>query len=149
MELAQFLVKAKLAGYASQEAVNEKMLDDGSRELTVDGEEFHYRDRYLGFNPFVGEEVVFHGGKVVWAMNYYGEILNDAAPAKQIYGFLQQAMRQVGEDRPFRGPSRFLQGDLEYHDESQGDIDQFTGVEVIFYQGREVYRLVYHGGRVG
>mgnify|MGYP001058510555 CR=1 FL=1 len=110
MELAQFLVKAKLAGYASQEAVNEKILDDGSHELTVNG-----------------EEVVFHGGKVTWAMNYYVEILNDAVPAKQIYGFLQQAMRQVGEDRPFRGPNRFQQGDLEYkEDPLSGDAQEWV-----------------------
>ena len=149
MELAQFLVKAKLAGYASQGEANERKLDDGCNELTVEGGEFYYRDRYYGFNPFVGEEVVFRGGKVVWAMNYYGEVLTDTAPAKQIYGFLQQAMRRVGEDRPFRGPNRFQQGDFEYRDESQGNIDQFTGVEVILYRGQEVYRLAYHGGRVG
>lgn len=149
MELAQFLVKAKLAGYASQGEANERKLDDGGNELTVEGGEFYYRDRYYGFNPFVGEEVVFRGGKVVWAMNYYGEVLNDNAPAKQVYGFLQQAMRRVGKDRPFRGPNCFQQGDFEYRDESQGNIDQFTGVEVIMYRGQEVYRLAYHGGRVG
>ena len=149
MELAQFLVKAKLAGYASQGEANERKLDDGSKELTVAGDGFFYRDRYFGFDPFVGEEIVFQASRAVWAMNYYGEMVKDTAPAQQVYGFLRQAMRQVTADRPFRGPSRFQQGDIEYRDESQGNLDRFRGVEVILYQGQEVYRLVYHGGRVG
>lgn len=149
MELAQFLVKARLAGYASLGEKNERNLEDGCKELTVEADGFYYRDRYFGFDPFVGEEVVFQNGKGVWAMNYYGRVLSGAPSANLVYEFLQQAMRLVGEDRPFRGPERFQEGDFEYRDQSQGNLDQFSGSEVIFYQGREVYRLLYHGGRVG
>jgi hypothetical protein len=57
-------------------------------------------------------------------------------------------MSQVKEDRPFRGPRALEKGDYRYVDESQGGVDRFTGVERILYQGREVYRLHYHGGRI-
>ena len=55
-------------------------------------------------------------------------------------------MRQVVETRPFRGPEKFKEGDFEYVDKSQGDINMFRGVEKIFHKGQEVYRLYYHGG---
>jgi len=81
-------------------------------------------------------------------MNYYGLVFDEVVPANQVYAFLQQAMNQVKEDRPFRGPQALKKDDYEYLDESQGSIDQFTGFERIVYQGREIYRLNYHGGRV-
>lgn len=58
-------------------------------------------------------------------------------------------MGQVGEERPFRGPRSLVEGDWQYLDESEGDSARFRGVERILYQGREVYRLDYHGGAVG
>jgi hypothetical protein len=57
-------------------------------------------------------------------------------------------MNQVKEDRPFRGPQSLKGNDYEYLDESQGNVEQFTGTERIYYRGREIYRLHYHGGRV-
>jgi hypothetical protein len=41
-----------------------------------------------------------------------------------------------------------LENGFEYLDESEGDISSFTGVELILFDGTEVYRLVYHGGRL-
>ena len=81
-------------------------------------------------------------------MNYYGAVLADVVPAGQIYPFLQKAMNQVAEDRPFRGPRYLKEADFEYQDESQGTLERFTGIERIFYRGQEIYRLDYHGGLV-
>jgi hypothetical protein len=146
MKLEQFLVKAKVSAYASGGEAG--ILADGCKELTFQEGEFKYRDRYFGWNPFVGEEVVWEGDRITWAMNYYGLVFDEVVPAGQVYAFLQEAMNQVKEDRPFRGPQRLMKGDYEYTDESQGDVERFSGVERIFYQGREIYRLNYHGGRV-
>ena len=146
MELKQFLIKAKLNSYSSgREGMK---LTDGSKELTFEAHGFTYRDRYIGENPFIGEEVVWQADRVIWGMNFYGRVLNEIVPAAQIYTFLQKAMRQVKEDRPFRGPDTFKEQDFEYRDESQGSIEEFMGVERIFYKGEEVYRLDYHGGSV-
>lgn len=146
VKLEQFLVKAKVSGYAG--GGEERVLADGCKELTFREGKFTYRDRYFGSNPFIGEEVVWEDDRVTWAMNYYGVVLNEVVPANQTYAFLQKAMSQVAEDRPFRGPSSFKEADYEYLDESQGTIERFTGIEKIFYRGREIYRLTYHGGRV-
>ena len=146
MELKQFLIKAKLNSYSSgREGMK---LTDGSKELTFQEQGFSYRDRYLGENPFIGEEVVWQADRVIWGMNFYGRVLNAVVPAAQIYTFLQKAMRQVKENRPFRGPETFKEQDFEYRDESQGAIEEFMGVERILYKGEEVYRLDYQGGSV-
>ena len=146
MELSKFLVKAKIATYASEGEANERVLEDGAKELTFESDGYNYRDRYYGFNPFVGEEIVWKDDKIVWSMNYFGKILSDVVSAKEVYKFLQSAMRQVKEDRPFRGPNNFKSGDFEYIDESIGEVHNFTGTEKILFKGQEIYRLNYHGG---
>jgi hypothetical protein len=148
MELSKFLVKAKIATYASEGEANERVLEDGAKELIFEDGEFKYRDRYYGFNPFIGEEIVWKNGKIVWSMNYYGKIVSDVVSAKEIYEFLKMAMRQVKEDRPFRGPNNFKSGDFEYIDESSGDVNDFFGTEKILFKGQEIYKLIYHGGIV-
>jgi hypothetical protein len=145
MELSKFLVKAKIATYANVGEANERTLEDGAKELTFEDGDFKYRDRYYGFNPFIDQEVVFQNGEIVWSMNYYGKIISLVVSAKQIYEFLKMAMRQVKEDRPFRGPTNFKSGDFEYIDESNGDINDFSGTEKILFKGQEIYRLFYHG----
>lgn len=112
MKLEEFLVKAKLNTYANSGEGDEKKLEDGSRELVYEEVEYKYRDRYFGFNPFIGEEVVWKEGIVIWAMNYYGAILSNNISAKEVYEFLKKAMQQVKEGRPFRGPSKFKEGDF-------------------------------------
>lgn len=148
MRLEQFLVKAKVGTYASGEAGETQILTDGGKELTFQVGEFKYRDRYFGWNPFVGEEVVWQNGQIIWAMNYYGAVFAESVMADQVYTFLQEAMKLIEEDRPFRGPQSFENNEYKYIDESQGDMERFTGIEKIFYQGHEIYQLAYHGGSV-
>jgi hypothetical protein len=149
MELLDFLLAAKLHGYASAGERDETKLEDGGKRLRYRSGEFFYQDIYYGTDPFIGEEVVWQAGRAVWAMTYYGLVLEASVPAGEVYAFLQQAMRQVGRERPFRGPELLQSGDWEYRDASQGDLGCFSGEEQIFFQGRLVYRLSYHGGRLG
>jgi len=146
MTLSKFIVKAKIATYPSEGEANEKVLEDGCKELTFQDSEFKYRDRYYSFNPFVGEEIVWQNNKIVWSMNYFGKVSSDFVSEKEVYRFLQSAMKKIKESRPFRGPSNFKSGDFSYIDQSTGDIDEFTGVEKILFKGQEIYRLNYHGG---
>ena len=148
MSLREFLIRAKVQTYASEGERNERQLEDGGKELTFRDGEYLYRDRYYGFNPFAGEEIVWRDGQAAWAMNYYGEVTDDAVPCVDVYRFLQSALRNVEAGRPFRGPREFSDGAFTYRDQSTGDLDRFSGREAISYQGREVYRLDYHGGNV-
>jgi hypothetical protein len=149
MEFIPFLLQAKRQTYASGGEGNERILEDGAREMSYREGEYFYRDRYFGFNPFAGEEVVWRDDKVVWAMNYYGMVTDESVPAGDIYRFLQKALRQASAERPFRGPHEFREGEYLYQDTSEGDVAQFSGEEVIFFKNTQVYLLTYHGGKVG
>ncbi|MBY9004255.1 MAG: hypothetical protein KGD73_09815 [Candidatus Lokiarchaeota archaeon] len=148
MELSNFLVKAKINTYANIGERGEKILQDGCKELEYSERNFQYSDRYYGFNPFIGEEVIFDNGEFIWGMNYYGGVSGDQISAIDVYRFLQKAMRLVREDRPYRGPSNYTEGNFEYVDKSEGNLDSFYGFETIFFKGKEVYKLHYHGGMI-
>lgn len=147
-ELAKFLVKAKGHSYASGKKATK--IEGGFNEFAFEDGDFMYKDKYHARdpNPFGGEEVVWHKGEAVWMMNFYGFMLDQEIDSKVVYEFLRKAMSLVREERPFRGPSEFVDGDFKYTDESEGDVARFKGTERIFFRGREVYRLHYHGGAV-
>mgnify|MGYP006285261725 CR=1 FL=1 len=134
-----FLVRAKRATYADD--AEPRILEDMCKELIYREGELTYRDRYYGSNPFAGQETVWKNGEIIWVMNYMGK-----ADHKKVYGFLKKAMRLVDEDRPFRGPDQYAEGDMIYIDSSEGDLDDFKGTERIFSECKEIYRLEYHGG---
>jgi len=147
-QLSKFLMKAKINTYASSGERGEKILGSGSKEFKFKEKEFEYRDRYFGFNPFIGEEVVFQNKEIVWGMNYYGRVISTVIPAKQTYQFLQEALKRVAEDKPFRGPDNFKKEDFEYINKTKGTVEKFEGEETIFYKKQPVYKLNYHGGLV-
>lgn len=144
-ELCEFLVKAKINTYASgREGV---ILKNGSKELVFSEGKFLYRDRYFGSNPFIGEEVVFCKGKRIWGMNYYGYTIPwEGVSSKEVYVFLREALKRVGQGRPFRGPEKYERHAFKYVNNTEGDVTKFNGTEKIFYKEKEIYRLLYHGG---
>ena len=146
MELKEFLINAKVNSYASGRD-GTKLPGDG-KEISFAENEFTYTDRYYGENPFIGEEIIWKNGRVVWGMNFYGGVSSKAAPVGDVYKFLQMALRAAKDDQPFRGPEHFAYQDFEYCNDIHGAIEAFSGVERIFYQDEEVYQLAYHGGVV-
>ncbi|MBU2629708.1 MAG: hypothetical protein KKE61_13905, partial [Proteobacteria bacterium] len=96
MTLIDFIIKAKLSGYASGGEGQEKKFDDGylGFELMSDG--YRYLDRYNGFNPFSGFEHIYDSDDtLIWIMNYYGEVLPGGSDPKGIYLFLKEALRSI------------------------------------------------------
>ena len=147
-QLSKFLVKAKINTYASSGEGGEKILFDESKEFEFEEKEFKYRDRYFGFDPFIGQEIVWQNGKIIWGMNYYGKVVSEVIPVKQIYQFLKEVLKKVLENKPFRGPDNFKQGDFEYFNKVEGVVENFQGEEATFYKKQLVYKLNYHGGLV-
>src|SRR3989338_11482778 len=47
----------------------------GSYDITYDEGDFHYRDSFVGFSDFCGQEHVTFKGEPVWSMAYYGYLL--------------------------------------------------------------------------
>jgi len=146
ISLKDFLVKAKINTYAGDGVANK--LSDGSKELNYKEGIWKYKDKYFGFDPFAGQEVVFKNGKLVWMMDYYGNTFSDDITAKEIYTFLKKAMLKVSQDKPFRGPDIFQEGNFEYICKSEGSVDDFLGFEEIYFNNNKVYKLNYHGGKI-
>jgi len=143
----KFLVFAKKNTYASNGEFGERKLADGTRELTFNQNNFKYRDNYFGFNPFIGEEIVWFNNKTIWGMNYFGKVI-EKNMSEEIYAFLKKALSAVKEDIPYRGPEHLAENDFEYINEHSGDYMSFIGKETINYKGKLVYSLNYHGGLI-
>ena len=148
MDLREFLVEAKVNTYAAQGEGGEGKLDDGSKELVFEKGDFKYRDRYFGSKFFIGEEVVWGNGKYIWGMNYYGGAIDEKIDPKAIYGFLKEALQKAPLSDPYRGPENLVIGDYKYTNAVDGNLENFSGTEKILYQGKEIYSLRYHGGKV-
>jgi hypothetical protein len=146
-KLAEFLIKAKLRTYSSENRKEIKIGKNGKQLKYLDND-LKYTDTYFGFNPFAGEELVFENEKCIWIMNYYGKIISKDIPEEEIYRFLRKAMRKIKKEKPFRGPASFNENDLEYKDENEGNLDFFKGEEKILFKGKIIYILNYHGGAV-
>lgn len=116
-----------------------------------------YLDSYFGGTDFLGQEVVWHRGRPVWAMNYHGVILNDAAiTAAEAGEVIRAALSALYREGRFLGGFRYRHSDFTYEDTATGSAAAFTGRETISRNtgrdtGRDtgiVYQLVYHGGLI-
>lgn len=148
MDLTEFLIEARKNSYVSDESIvkNYTVLEDGFREFVFSKENFTYRDRFCGWELYVGEETVFQDGKSVWALNYYGELLSPSVSSQAVYDFLGCALTEVSAKAPCRGPKYFYTDKFAYLNHMEGGIERFIGREHILLDGEEIYRLFYHGG---
>jgi hypothetical protein len=151
-ELVAFLIEAKRCTYAAggsgSEAVVTPVLP-GSHQLEYQEGPWLYRDIYFGGAYFVGQEIVYAGSAPVWAMGYAGGFtaaVGDQTESGEIGAFLQAALRQVPPEQPYRGPALFRHGIYTYVNETEGDVDRFSGVETISRGEEMVYQLRYSGG---
>ncbi len=145
MDLLEFIIEAKKNTYASSK-ITDKLNKDGSKELIFEKDSLKYIDKYYGFNPFSGQEIIFKDYKGIWSMNYYGFIKDHLVSEKEVYSFLKKALLNVEKRFPLRGPNIYREGDFEYFSDTSGFIEEFNGKERIDYNGKTVYHGFYHGG---
>lgn len=147
-DLKKFLKEAKINTYAKSGEKGEKIFKDGDKSFEYKKKNLYYRDTYFGFDPFIGEEIIFYQQKPIWGMNYYGKTISKPISAKNIYLFLKEALKKTTTNQPFRGPSNFDYGNFKYVNNVDGKIEKFIGEEKIYYKKELVYVLNYHGGLV-
>lgn len=142
-ELACFLVKAKKATYANKtNKVNSSRKE--SHDYSYQENNYIYLDSFFGAENFSGQEIVYKDGKPCWSMNYYGRVIEENFNGD----FLKEALLQVDEELPFRGPLFYQKGEYLYLLRIQGKIDFFQGVEEIYYQTYKVYEGFIQSGIV-
>jgi|WetSurMetagenome_2_1015567.scaffolds.fasta_scaffold27999_6 hypothetical protein len=147
-ELAAFIVRAKSATYvgSGEHTVSSR---PGSHDLKFARGEWSYLDSYFGGCDFIGEEVVYHSGEPVWAMNYYGRILQGTliSPA-QAGEVIKASLSNLYKEGRFLGGFTYQHKDFLYTDSNEGAVTSFTGREFIRRSGSIAYELFYHGGLV-
>jgi len=148
-ELAEFLVRAKKNTYAGDGKPEER---NGFKILRYKEGDWEYLDSYSGFYFAFGGEILRFKYVPVWGMSYSGgmksELHGQLEFAEETFGFLKRALLFVGVDKPFRGPTKFREGNHLYKCKSRGDIKDFQGEEFILYNDVPVFSQRFIGGLV-
>ena len=141
--IVSFLIKAKQATYAGKgaETVSSRT---GSHDLEYRENNLMYYDTYLGGDRFAGEEALWISDIPYWSMNYIGRVTGSPFSGD----FLKEALLHVPEDKPYRGPEKYVNGDYAYSCSVKGDFDWFRGTETICYRGEPIYECLFHGGLI-
>ena len=147
-QLDHFIVRAKAATYVG-DGKKTKSCRLGSHDLKFQEGSFSYLDSYFGGTDFLGQEVVYYENEPIWAMNYYGRIIDPekitAAEAGQI---IKESLSLMYQEGRFLGGFEHATGNGTYTDTSQGNLDSFMGKESISRENVKVYELLYHGGLI-
>lgn len=146
--LEEFIVRAKAKTYVG-EGQKSPSSRPSSHDLQYHEGSFSYLDSYFGGTDFIGEEVVYFEGKPVWAMNYYGRILDPTLIDGQTAGrIIKESLSKLYQEGRFLGGFENETFMGSYFDTNEGDVLSFKGLEWITVQDQKVYELVYHGGMV-
>lgn len=154
--LIRFLIEAKKSTYANANIEKDSASRLGSNdyhyEVKLEGEMMRYHDTYFGGTRFIGEEVVYRESETPkWGMNYYGITFDEDATEEMMDKVLREALSKVGEDStvlPLRGPSYFEKEGYTYTFQSNGTMENFTGVEQVYKDEILIFELHCHGGRL-
>lgn len=147
IELKSFLLASNEAGYAGDKAPA-KTEEDKSTTIIFEKGDWKSEDNYFGGEPYGGRVIVFYKNLPVWIMVYYGWVESSVTDFGQVYGFLKKALLNMPPDNPYRGPKELIEGEYSYFNSWNGEIDRFSGEEIIQKGGKEIYRAKYLGGLV-
>ena len=142
-QIVSFLIKAKQATYAGKGAETTSSRIK-SHDLVYRYGAYLYYDTYLGGEKFAGEEALWISDTPYWSMNYVGRVTGEHFSGD----FLKEALLHVPEDKPYRGPEKYVNGDYTYSCSAEGDYNWFQDRETISYRGEQIYECVYHGGLI-
>lgn len=151
INIEDFLIEAKKHTYANENVEKVLSARKNSKDYEYKRDNMVYHDTYFGGTNFIGEEVVYVDDKTYWAMNYYGVTLDETLGEEAMDNALRPALMNVGVDKdviPVRGPKEMINGEYKYSFEVIGDINYFSGIEIIYKNNKKIYELKCHGGLV-
>lgn len=149
-ELLVFLDKAGKATYAGGGKYEEHPERLGFSELVYTEGDLSYRDSYTGYVRSWGEEIVRYQNRPIWISLYGGGMTaGHEALANETFEFLKKAL-SVKEEGMFspRGPKILEDGVWKHTYIQEGDYDNFSGYQEIYYKGELVFWHRIIGGLV-
>lgn len=149
-KLFTFIQKAGRSTYASSGVYSTSYNEGGFKILRFNEGDYEYIDTYTGFFRSRGQEVVRFKGQPVWIASYGGGMVEEnEALAMQTFGFLKKAfLADEPQFQTCRGPQSLKEGDWEYSYKQEGDIEEFSGYEEIYFKGKLVFYHRMIGGLV-
>ncbi|AYG65854.1 MULTISPECIES: DUF5680 domain-containing protein [unclassified Rhizobium] len=148
-ELNGFIVIAKAETYVGD---GERLPScrSGSHDIGYANGRWRYLDSYFGGTDFAGQELVWHDDEPVWAMNYFGHIIEpDLIDGTRAGMVIKSALlRLYLDEKRFLGGFEFEHAYGRYIDRSTGDCHHFIGHEAIMVGERKAYELDYRGGLI-
>lgn len=147
-ELHDFIIRAKAETYVGKGTKTLPYRPE-AYELQYREDDLFYLDSYFGGSDFIGQETVYYKKKPIWAMNYYGRLLDpDAITASEAGLTIQESLTAMYKEGRFLGGFEYVTKYGMYVDTSDGDVTSFTGKEWIKRDDSLLYELVYHGGLI-
>ena len=147
-DLLRFLRDAHRRGYAAGQTAPIVREADHSTTIVYESGTWRLHDNYFGGEPYGGRAVAFLNERPVWMAVYYGRVEDPGAEVQSVYSFLQRALLLAPDDLPFRGPDQFTDEPFTYRNVRHGDVQNFSGEEIIAHRGQPVYVARYAGGLV-
>lgn len=145
--LKQFLIDSNRAGYAGGEEKKWIKEPDGSTTIPFQQGEWRSHDNFFGGEPYGGRVIVFHEDKAHWMMVYYGWVI-EGMDNNLVYGVLRNALKQMPEDAPYRGPKEYKEDNFTYSNSWVGEVERYSGEEKIMQGDKLIYQANYMGGLV-
>lgn len=149
-DFKDFLIESKKQTYANEniEKVNSSRYK--SKDYEYKKGNMIYHDTFFGGTKFIGEEVVYLDNNIYWGMNYYGVTIDESLGEEAMDKALRPALMHVGEDDiiPVRGPKEFINGEYKYIFKVEGNLEYFSGVEIVYKNDKKIYELKCNGGLI-
>ncbi|MBI2641035.1 hypothetical protein HYW87_00345 [Candidatus Roizmanbacteria bacterium] len=144
--LLRFKHEADTAGYESEKPKHMRQEKDGSTTIWYESGDWKFHDNFFGGEPYGGRTVIHYKNKPVHMTVYYGWVIESLNP-NELYPFLRKALR-AAENKLFRGPKKFKEGEFLYLNKWMGNIKKFSSFEKIYKDEKLVYQARFMGGLV-
>lgn len=96
-------IKNTYAGYGDQCSASRLQ----SHDYVYEKGDYLYYDTWLGGEKFSGEEAIWKNGQAIYAMNYFGRVLDERFSDD----FLKEVLRASNKVSPYRGPEFYQVGE--------------------------------------
>ncbi|EKE29079.1 MAG: hypothetical protein ACD_2C00234G0006 [uncultured bacterium (gcode 4)] len=147
-DLCRFLAVAKKSTYASGDSGMKVINEDKSTTIVFEDWDWKYHDNYFWGEPYGWREVVSYKWQPVYLMVYYWNVVENCKDFGQVYSILQEALRLIPADNPYRWPRSHETKNAIYINNFTWEIDDFFGEEIIKIGWIEKYKAKYIWGFV-
>ena len=138
----KFIIQARKETYAS----GKEPKTGRGKSYLIKKENFEYQDVYYDQKKiFQGQEVVFHQGTSVWTCSYRG-VVQEGYDAREVFRNLKKCLKDLVSVTRFHTSCNLPFEKWKYDCKGNGNFEEFSGKEAIYYNNTLAYWLVYFGG---